>query len=166
MAFASTLHLIHPLTHLPRPINMSKRIQELLSLPVWLVEANWLCNPRLGLGAQNETKLQLVHDHGWTHAHRDNSACDTWMKLLTGQVLVACWSQADGIESGWSARLQSQREIEGEDPPPDWELFRRMPSARLFLMSKGDALVMPCGTYHCVCTGSNAPRECHHSPTP
>ena len=70
---------------------------------------------------------------------------DTWMKLLLGKVLVACWSQSDGETYGLHDGLQY-------GTPPDWATFRRMPSARLFLLEAGDVLTMPAGTYHYVYT--------------
>lgn len=121
----------------------SPRIHELLHLPTWLVEANWL-GEKLD-GATFETKLQLVHAHQATPYHRDNGGADTWMKLLAGKVVVACWSQADGIAYG----LESE---EMDEAVLNWHRFRRMPSARLFVLTKGDVLVMPAGTYHYVYT--------------
>jgi hypothetical protein len=106
--------------------------------PTWLVEANWL-GEKLD-GATFETKLQLVHAHQSTPYHRDNGGADTWMKLLAGKVVVACWSQADGIAYG----LESE---EMDEAVLNWHRFRRMPSARLFVLTKGDVLVMPAGAH-------------------
>jgi len=126
------------------PIRLSPRIDQLLRLPEWLVDANWL--KPLGYGDTFDTKLQLVPAHRCTIYHRDYGGKDTWMKLLLGKVLVACWSQADGARHGLDDNLpDSERSL-------DWERFRRMESARLFLLTKGDVLVMPAGTYHYVYT--------------
>ena len=85
----------------------------------------------------------------------------SWMKLLRGKVLVACWSQEDGEIHGRNETEQQRGrdadvcdkhrklvEADGYDTV-DWERFRRMPSARLFVLEKGEVLVMPAGTYHC-----------------
>ena len=65
-----------------------------------------------------------------------------------GKVFVACWSFEDADASGLSTPADRSKDT----PPLDWELVRRMKSARLFLLTKGDVLVMPAGTYHYVYT--------------
>jgi hypothetical protein len=151
------------------PLTASPRIERMYTPPPWLAAANWLTGVK---GATFQTKLQLVPAHQFTYYHRDNGGADTWMKLLHGKVLVACWSMADGEaygnwrtmhdksdgHNGWHWDKEGRRswpveaEEDVESPPPDWQIFRRMPSARLFVLSKGDVLVMPCSTYHYVYT--------------
>lgn len=63
------------------------------------------------------------------------------------QVFVACWSWEDGEATGLTTAQESDI-----GRPPEWDLVRRMPSARLFLLSGGDVLVMPSGTFHYVYT--------------
>uniref|UniRef100_A0A7S2FYQ3 JmjC domain-containing protein n=1 Tax=Haptolina brevifila TaxID=156173 RepID=A0A7S2FYQ3_9EUKA len=85
---------------------------------------------------------------------------------------MACWSMADGEAFGnWRTMHDKsdghngrhwdkdgkrswpvKAEEDVESPAPDWQIFRRMPSARLFVLSKGDVLVIPCSTYHYVYT--------------
>jgi hypothetical protein len=145
------------------PIKKSPRIERLLQLPRWLEEANLLNDPSLRCGATFETKLQLVHGHEFTPFHRDNGLTDTWMKILVGKVLVACWSMSDG--EAFDLHDQPREDLSGREfywreesgvphslIPPDWAKFRRMPSARLFLLTEGDVLTMPCGTFHYVYT--------------
>ena len=93
-------------------------------------------------GATFEIKLQLVYDMQDTGQHFDNTGCDTWMKILSGKVLVACWSFADARRHG------ADRFNEGID----WAKLHKMDSARLFTLRQGDVLVMPAGTYHYVYT--------------
>ena len=149
------------------PLKASPRIERMYTPPSWLAAANWLTGIK---GATFQTKLQLVPAHQFTHYHRDNGGGDTWMKLLHGKVLVACWSMADGEAYGtwrtmhdksdghngrhWDKEGRRSWPVDDgvESPPPDWRIFRRMPSARLFVLTKGDVLVMPCSTYHYVYT--------------
>ena len=112
----------------------------LLSLPEWLENANWVGSDYAG--ATFEIKLQLVYDMQDTGQHFDNTGCDTWMKILSGKVLVACWSFAD------ARRHDAYRFNEGID----WAKLHKMDSARLFTLRQGDVLVMPAGTYHYVYT--------------
>ena len=135
------------------PVGQSPRIEKLLKLPSWLNQANWLADRQLCPGCKEvDTKLQLVHAHQKTPYHRDNGGKDTWMKLLVGQVLVACWSQDDGEAYGLHDNMLDYASDERANVPLDWACFRCMPSARLFLLEQGEVLVMPCGTYHYVYT--------------
>ena len=101
--------------------------------------ANWV-------GGERGAYIQMVHARQDTTLHRDNNGTDTWMRLLYGKVLVACWSQADGAKFGLQdARDRSKVEM-------DWRTLQRMPSARLFLLRPSDTLLLPSGTYHYVYT--------------
>ena len=113
----------------------------LLSLPEWLENANWVGSDYAG--ATFEIKLQLVYDMQDTGQHFDNTGCDTWMKILSGKVLVACWSFADARRHGADR---------GPNEDIDWAKLHKMDSARLFTLRQGDVLVMPAGTYHYVYT--------------
>ena len=117
-------------------------LEPLLRLPEWLEGANWVGSGYAG--ATFETKLQLVYDMQDTGQHFDNTGCDTWMKLLSGKVLVACWSFADARRHG----------ADRPDPAEgvDWGKLVGMASARLFTLRQGDVLVMPAGTFHYVYT--------------
>ena len=57
------------------------------------------------------------------------------MKLLSGKVLVACWSFADAQRHA-ADRLDPAEGV-------DWGKLSRMASARLFTLRQGDVLVMP-----------------------
>ena len=78
---------------------------ELFQPPEWLRQDNWVEVETTGRRGFFETMLQLVHAKDQTGSHFDNNACDTWMKLLAGQVLVATWSFEDakehGMDAGW-----------------------------------------------------------------
>ena len=133
--------------------NLGTCINSYPTLPS-LLATNWLDTS--GKDKTYKPKLQLVHAHQWTEYHFDNGGTDTWMKVLAGQVLVACWSMDYG------------KRFELDDPhrhPLDWDKIRKMPSARLFLLSaegttasgtdlcsQGDVLVMPSGTFHYIYT--------------
>ena len=82
---------------------------ELFQPPEWLRQDNWVEVETTGWRGFFETMLQLVHAKGQTGSHFDNNACDTWMKLLAGQVLVATWSFEDakkhGMDAGWKCHL-------------------------------------------------------------
>ena len=76
-----------------------------------------------------------------------------------GLSCVAAWSQADGDQfrltdggTGPLAWNASARSWQPQPWPVDWEKLARMPSGRLFLLRKGDVIVMPSGTYHYVYT--------------
>ena len=76
------------------------------------------------------------------------------MKPLVGKALVACWSMADGIAAGLcedDSGGDANQQLDGK-----WEMrwapWAEMASARLFLLERGDVLLMPAGTYHYVYT--------------
>ena len=112
-----------------------------LKLPEFIDDTNW-CRAAPGKSSTFSTKLQLVHDNHHTGWHFDNGGCDTWMKLLQGKVFVATCSLNDAKAHG----------LEEFDMPMKWSLLRQCGSARLFVMRKGDVLLMPAGTYHYVYT--------------
>ena len=66
-------------------------------------------------------------------------------------VLVATWSQADGDAHGLTDAVEIEK-LQDTCDLVDWERLSQMPSGRIFLLRKGDVLVMPSGTYHYVYT--------------
>jgi hypothetical protein len=100
-------------------------------------EANWV-------GEQRGLCFQLAHSYSSTGMHTDNNGTDTFMKPLAGKALIACWSLADGLEHGLHDDTQGTK--------VDWDKFRRMGSARLFMTNPGDLLFLPSGTFHYVYT--------------
>ena len=128
----------------------SSSCADLVRVPRWLEQANWLTHfgNRHRAGNDDKTfrlKFQCVHSHQDTYLHRDNNGVDTHIKLLAGVVLVATWSQHDGDKEGLTDK-------DGAKAKVDWDALRRMPSGRLFVLRKGDVIVMPAGTYHYVYT--------------
>ena len=130
------------------PVQSEEAVHELVVYPDWLQRNNWV----RGFDDNRRDKtfdvmLQLVHSHDETGAHFDNNACDTWMKLLAGKVLVATWSLDDAREYGAADFCHPQRHTE-YDPAKamDWRKLRSMPSGRLFWLLPGDVLVLPAGT--------------------
>ena len=113
--------------------------ERLVHPPPAVQRANWV-------GGERGAYIQMVHARQDTTLHRDNNGTDTWMRLLFGKVLVACWSQADGEKFG----LQDARDRNTVEM--DWRILQRMPSARLFLLRPSDTLLLPSGTYHYVYT--------------
>jgi hypothetical protein len=113
--------------------------ERLVHPPPAVQRANWV-------GGERGAYIQMVHARQDTTLHRDNNGTDTWMRLLYGKVLVACWSQADGEKFG----LQDARDRNTVEM--DWRILQRMPSARLFLLRPNDTLLLPSGTYHYVYT--------------
>ena len=123
-------------------------IKHLVGYPAWLTGNNWV--HRFDEGRSDKTfdvMLQLVHSHDETGAHFDNNACDTWMKLLAGKVLVATWSLDDALAHGTAEFCNhTQHDTEYEAAKAmDWVKLREMPSGRLFWLSQGDVLVLPAG---------------------
>ena len=112
-------------------------LARLAQVPEYVRETNWV-------GAERGAMLQLVLSRQDTCYHRDNNGMDTWMKLLAGQVFVACWSQADGSEFGLTDEVR--------DAEMDWSKLKQMDSARIYLMRAGDVLLIPSGSYHYVYT--------------
>mmetsp|Transcript_20273 Transcript_20273/g.42830 ORF Transcript_20273/g.42830 Transcript_20273/m.42830 type:complete len:876 (-) Transcript_20273:488-3115(-) len=132
------------LLHIPVP-NIAG-LAPSVTAPSWLTEANWLSS----LADKDSTfkiKLQLAHAHTDTAPHRDNGGCDTWMRVLAGKVLVACWSHADALRHG-----VSEPEVDEPTLDVDWQTVVTMKSARLFLLKPGQTLLMPAGTVHYVYT--------------
>jgi hypothetical protein len=112
-------------------------------------EANWLDDT---FGETVMLKFQLAHVHQTTYPHRDNNGTDTHIKLLCGMVLAATWSQADGDAHGLTDAVEIEK-LKDTCDLVDWERLSQMPSGRVFLLRKGDdVLVMPSGTYHYVYT--------------
>ena len=112
-------------------------LKDLVTVPKFFRECNYV-------GDKRGAFIQMVHSQQHTHYHRDNNGTDTWMKLLAGEVLVACWSQEDGDTQNLHDEIKDQE--------MDWSKFKAMPSARLFQMRAGDGLFIPAGSYHYVYT--------------
>ena len=141
----------------PKESKHGKAVRGATASPDWLANLNWLAarpGESTKHGATFKPKLQLVHPGGHTQYHRDNNGADTWMKPLVGKALVACWSMADGIAAGLcedDSGGDANQQLDGK-----WEMrwapWAEMASARLFLLERGDVLLMPAGTYHYVYT--------------
>ena len=82
-------------------------------------------NPNPNPGARGAC-LQFVLAQQDTGLHCDNGGSDTWMRLIAGKVLNACWSLEDGLRHGLND------DVLGAEM--DWSKFKRLPSARLLLM--------------------------------
>ena len=95
------------------PVRSEEAVHKLVEYPEWLQQNNWVRgfddNRR---DRTFDVMLQLVHAHDETGAHFDNNACDTWMKLLAGKVLVATWSLEDARQYGALDFCFSQRHEE------------------------------------------------------
>lgn len=139
----------------------------MLQMPTWFEEANWIWErptssdpSRPKLPNERQAFLQLVHARQYTEGHVDNNGTDTIIKVLAGLVLTACWSQSlEPCALGADGRLED-RKIDGEGCDDgggrvsvmDWKAFKSLPSARLFLVRKGDVVFLPAGTFHYVYT--------------
>ena len=112
-------------------------LSKMVKVPAFFQECNYV-------GDKRGAFIQMVHSQQHTHYHRDNNGTDTWMKLLAGEVLVACWSQEDGDTHNLHDEIKDQE--------MDWSKFKAMQSAKLFQMRPGDGLFIPAGSYHYVYT--------------
>jgi len=103
-------------------------------------------------------KLQLVHANQSTTYHRDNGSGDTWIKVLSGEAFVACWSLHDGLkydlhEGTW--RPNGEKHGKWSDfveDTIDWRKCMQMPSFRCCLVVRDEVLLMPAGTFHYIFT--------------
>ena len=132
------------------PVRSDEAISPLVEYPEWLQRNNWVDKFD---DKTFDVMLQLVHSHAETGAHFDNNACDTWMKLLAGKVLVATWSLKDALQYGTEEFCHHSQHPEYEPAKAmDWDKLHEMPSGRLFWLRPGDVLVLPAGTFHYVYT--------------
>ena len=132
------------------PVRSDEAISPLVEYPEWLQRNNWVDKFD---DKTFDVMLQLVHSHAETGAHFDNNACDTWMKLLAGKVLVATWSLKDALQYGTEEFCYHSQHTEYEPAKAmDWDKLHEMPSGRLFWLRPGDVLVLPAGTFHYVYT--------------
>ncbi|KAJ8613425.1 hypothetical protein CTAYLR_002295 [Chrysophaeum taylorii] len=112
--------------------------------------ANWLTHLELRRRHVFRPKLAMMLSGALTAHHRDNFGAWTWIKVIGGEQLFACWSMADGDASD---RLRDRDDDdENEDQRFDWAAFVALPSARLVVLRAGDFFLLRPGTYHRVLT--------------